>query len=59
MNRKPDVIRALVVVFSVGLMISGLTTLAASDSNAAAGSGTDLSSIMSQQDDSSVTFRNN
>lgn len=58
MNRKPDVIRALVVVFTVGLMISGLTTLAASDSNAA-GSGADLSSIMSQQDEGDATFRNN
>ncbi len=59
MNRKPDVIRALVVVFAVGLMISGLTTLAASDSNAAAGSGADLPFIMSQQDEGGVTFRNN
>ncbi len=31
MSRKPDVIRALVVVFAVGLLISGITTLAASE----------------------------
>jgi|GEM_PF-7108850 len=31
MNRKPDVIRALVVVFAVGLLITGVTTFAASD----------------------------
>lgn len=34
MNRKPDVIRALVVVFAVGLLISGITTLAASENRA-------------------------
>lgn len=34
MNRRPDVIRTLVMVFTVGLLISGLTTLAASDNGA-------------------------
>lgn len=32
MNRRPDVIRTLVMVFAVGLLISGITSLAASDS---------------------------
>ncbi|WP_179105625.1 hypothetical protein [Vreelandella utahensis] len=31
MNRRPDVIRVLVVVFATGLLVSGLTSLAASD----------------------------
>ena len=31
MNRRPDVIRTLVMVFTVGLLVSGLTTLAVSD----------------------------
>lgn len=31
MNRRPDVIRTLVMVFAVGLLISGITSLAASD----------------------------
>lgn len=31
MNRRPDVIRVLVMVFAFGLLVSGLTSLAASD----------------------------
>lgn len=31
MNRRPDVIRVLVVVFATGLLLSGLTSLAVSD----------------------------
>lgn len=31
MNRRPDVIRVLVVVFATGLLVSGLTSLAVSD----------------------------
>lgn len=31
MNRQPDVIRVLVMVFAIGLLISGLTSLATSE----------------------------
>ncbi|MGM0451478.1 MAG: hypothetical protein ACQERE_11650 [Pseudomonadota bacterium] len=31
MNRQPDVIRVLVTVFVIGLLISGITSLAASE----------------------------
>lgn len=31
MNRQPDVIRVLVVVFAIGLLVSGLTSLAVSE----------------------------
>ena len=31
MNRRPDVIRILVIVFTAGLLVSGLNSLAASD----------------------------
>lgn len=31
MERKPDVIRALVVAFVIGLVVSGVTSLQASD----------------------------
>ena len=31
MNRRPDVIRVLVMMFAIGLLISGLTSLAASE----------------------------
>lgn len=31
MNRRPDVIRVLVTVFAIGLLISGPTSLAASE----------------------------
>lgn len=31
MNRQPDVIRVLVTVFAIGLLISGITSLAASE----------------------------
>ena len=36
MNRKPDVIRVLVIVFAVGLVVSGITSLAASDASSPA-----------------------
>lgn len=31
MNRKPDVIRSLVIIFMVGLVVSGVTNLGASE----------------------------
>lgn len=31
MNRKPDVIRSLVIIFVMGLLISGFTRLGASE----------------------------
>lgn len=34
MNRKPDVIRSLVLIFVVGLVVSGFTHLGASESSA-------------------------
>lgn len=51
MNRKPDVIRVLVIVFAVGLVVSGITSLAASDASSPA-----VSSSYWQSGQSSSTF---
>lgn len=32
MNRKPDIIRAIVLIFAVGLVITGFTSLRSPDS---------------------------
>lgn len=32
MNRKPDIIRAMVLIFAVGLVITGFTSMTSSDS---------------------------
>lgn len=45
MNRRPDVIRTLVMVFAVGLLISGITSLAASD-NGSAPSAAQMSGVV-------------
>lgn len=36
MNRKPDIIRAIVLVFAVGLVITGFTSMQSPDSGASA-----------------------
>ena len=46
MNRRPDVIRTLVMVFAVGLLISGITSLAAPD-NRSAPTAAQMSGVMS------------
>ena len=45
MNRRPDVIRALVMVFAVGLLISGITSLASPD-NRSGPSAAQMSGVM-------------
>jgi|AntRauTorcE11898_2_1112593.scaffolds.fasta_scaffold17328_2 uncharacterized membrane protein len=32
MNRKPDIIRAIVIIFAVGLVITGFTSMMSTDS---------------------------
>lgn len=46
MHRKPDVIRALLIVFTIGLLISGITSYASSDSNNPELSGVGYSSVL-------------
>ncbi|MDX1458310.1 MAG: hypothetical protein R3276_12040 [Marinobacter sp.] len=37
MQRKPDIIRAIVVIFVIGLAVTGITSLQASESGASRG----------------------
>ena len=55
MNRRPDVIRTLVMVFAVGLLISGITSLAASDNRSPA-SAAQMSGVITAP---SATARSN
>lgn len=48
MNRRPDVIRTLVMVFAVGLLISGITSLAASD-NGSTPSAAQMSGVITTE----------
>lgn len=49
MNRRPDVIRVLVAVFTIGLLISGLTSMAASGESSLT-SGAAQEAMLSQGD---------
>ncbi len=40
MNRKPDIIRAIVVIFAVGLVITGFTSLQPQEKGFTPASGT-------------------
>lgn len=43
MNRKPDIIRTVAIIFVVGLVITGFTSMNASDNRIPLGSGAYLS----------------
>lgn len=39
MERKPDILRALVLIFAVGLVVTGFTSLQASEDSRSSGIG--------------------